>query len=118
MTFVTANSGRPQLEKLTQELVSAFPGSTIYQHTQPLRVAHDVLTHKVDAVVLEAEMEKISGLDLLERLRRQKPDLPVFITSKSNDLYEEAAAVGASGYFVLPDGEQELLEAVRSACSP
>ena len=115
MIFVTADSCRPQLERLTQILVSAFPGSTIYQHTDPARVPHDVLTHKVDAVLLGAEMEKKNGLDLMKNLRRQKPDLPVFIVSKTDCFYEKAVAAGADGYFVLPDSEQQLLDAIRLA---
>ena len=113
MIFVTADSCRIQLERLTQLLVSAFPGSTIYQHTDLCRVPHDVLNNRVDAVFLDAEMEKMNSLALIQKLRRQKPELPVFIISKSNDFYEKAAAAGANGYFVLPDSEQQLLETIR-----
>ena len=115
MIFVTADNCRPQLERLTQILVSAFPGSTIYQHTDLLRVPHDVLSHKVDAVVLEAEAGTMNGLDLMQKLRKQKPDLPVFIISKTANFREEAEAAGANGCFVLPDGEQQLLDAIRLA---
>lgn len=115
MIFVTADSCRPQLERLTQILVSAFPGSTIYQHTDLLRVPHDVLNHKVDAVVLEADTETMNSLDLVQKLRRQKPPLPIFIISKIADFREEVEAVGASGCFVLPDGTQQLLDAIRLA---
>ena len=115
MTFVTADRSRARLERLTQILVSAFPGSTIYQHIDLLRVLHDVLNHKVDVVLLKAEMEKMNGLDLVQKLHRQKPDLTVFIISESYDLYERAVAAGANGYFVLPDSEQKLLEAIRLA---
>ena len=66
MTFVTADSCRARLEQLTQILVFSFPGSTIYQHTDLLRVPHDVLNHKVDAVLLEAEMEKMNTLELVQ----------------------------------------------------
>ena len=117
MIFVTADNCRPQLERLTQILVSAFPGSTIYQHTDPLRVPHDVLSHKVDAVVLEADTETMHSLNLVQNLRRQKPDLPVFIISKTADFREKAEAAGANGCFVLPDGEQQLLDAIRLAKS-
>ena len=113
LIFVTADSCRSQLEGLTQLLVSVFPGSTIYQHTDLCRVPHDVLNHRIDAVLLSAEMGKTSCLDLMQKLRRQKPELPVFIISKSNDLCEKAAAAGASAFFVLPDSEQQLLETMR-----
>ena len=52
LTFVTADSCRTHLERLTQLLFSSFPGSTIYQHSNLLHVPHDVLNKKVDAVVL------------------------------------------------------------------
>ena len=117
MTFVTADSCRAQLQRLTQILFSSFPGSTIYQHTDPSRVPHDVLSHKVDAVLLEAEMGKVNSLDLMQKLRRQKPELPVFIISKTNQLREEAVAAGANGYFVLPDSEEQLLDAIRLVTS-
>ena len=115
MVFVTADSRRPQLERLTQLLVSAFPGSTIYQHSDLFRVPHDVLNNKVDAVFLEAETEKPGGLDLMQKLHRQKPELSVFIISASDDLREQAVEAGANGYFVLPAGEEQLLNAIPAA---
>ena len=115
MIFVTADGCRAKLERLTQLLFSAFPGSTIYQHSDLLRVAHDVLNNKVDAVFLEAEPEKPGGIDLMQRLRRQKPELSVFIISTTDDLRERAVEAGANGYFVLPNGEEQLLDAIPAA---
>ena len=112
LIFVTADSCRVRLERLTQLLVSAFPGSTIYQHTDFCRVPHDVLNHKVDAVFLEAETDLADGLDFMKLLHRQKPDVPVFILSKSEELCRKAEQAGASGCFVLPVVEQQLLDAV------
>ena len=113
MTFVTADSCRPQLERLTRLLVSMFPGSTIYQHTDLLHVTHDVLNHRVDAVLLEVKPENTSSLDLMRNLHKQKPGLPVFIVSETDSFHEEAVAAGAKGYFVLPESEKCLLEAIR-----
>ena len=113
MIFVTADSCRSQLEGLTQLLVSVFPGSTIYQHTDLCRVPHDVLNNKVDAVFLETEIDKANGLNFVKMLRRQKSDIPVFIISQTEELREEAAEAGANDYFVQPVTEQQLLEAMR-----
>ena len=114
LIFVTADSCRSQLEGLTRLLVSAFPGSTIYQHADFCRVPHDVLNHKVDAVFLETEMNETNGLDFMRMLRRQKRDVPVFIMSQTEDLREEAAEAGANDYFVQPVTEQQLRDAIRS----
>ena len=115
LVFVTADRSRAQLERLTQLLLSAFPGSTIYQHPDPSRVPHDALNNKVDAVFLEAAAENPTSLSVTQMLHRQKPDLPIFIISKTNCLCEQAVEAGAAGYFVLPGGEQQLLDAVCSA---
>lgn len=114
MIFVTADSCRSQLERLTQLLVSAFPGSTVYQHTDLCRVPHDVLNHKVDAIFLETEVDKTNSLDFVRMLRRQKKSLPVFIISQAEDLREEAAEAGVSDYFVQPVTEQQLRDAIQS----
>ena len=114
MIFVTADSCRIQLERLTQLLVSAFPGSTIYQHTDLCRVPHDVLNNKVDAVFLETEIDKANSLNFVKMLRRHKSNLPVFIISQTEGLREKAAAVGANDYFVQPVTEQQLRDAIQS----
>ena len=114
MIFVTADSCRAQLERLTQILVSSFPGSTIYRHTELGHVPHDVLNHKVDTVVLEAEMEHGGGLELVRKLHRQKAELTVFLVSRTGDSRRAAEEAGANGYFVLPEEETLLLDAIRS----
>ena len=114
MIFVTADSCRSQLERLTQLLVSAFPGSTVYQHTDLCRVPHDVLNHKVDAIFLETEVDESNSLDFVRMLRRQKKSLPVFIISQTEDLREEAAKVGVNDYFVQPVTEQQLRDTIQS----
>ena len=114
MTFVTADSCRTHLERLTQLLVSAFPGSTVYQHTDLCRVPHDILNNKVDAVFLETEVEESNSLDFVRMLRRQKKSLPVFIFSQTEDLREEAAEAGVNDYFVQPVTEQQLRDAIQS----
>ena len=114
MVFVTADNDRIQLERLTKLLFSAFPGSTIYQHTDLCRVPHDVLNNKVDAVFLKTEMNKADGLDFVQMLRRQKSDLPVFIISQTEDLRKEAAEAGANDYFIQPVTEQQLRDAIWS----
>lgn len=114
MIFVTADSCRSQLEGLTRLLVSVFPGSTIYQHTDLCRVPHDVLNNRVDAVFLETEIDKTNGLNFVKMLHRQKSDIPVFIISQTEELREEAAEAGANEYFVRPVTEQQLRDAIQS----
>ena len=117
LIIVTASNCREDLARLTQLLLSAFPGSTIYQHTELCRVPHDVLNNKVDAVLLDAEMDDANSSDFVRMLRRKKTNIPVFIIAKAEDFREEAMDAGADGYFVLPDSEELLLRAIQLAKS-
>ena len=114
MVFVTADRCRAQLERLTQLLVSVFPGSTIYQHTDMCRVPHDVLHNKVDAVFLETGIDKTNGLHFVKMLRRQKADIPVFMLSQTEEFRESAAEAGVNDYFIHPVTEEQLKLAIRS----
>ena len=115
MIFVTACNCRVQLAKLTQLLLSAFPGSTIYQHTELCHVPHDVLNNKVDAVLLDAELDRTNGLNFVKMLRRQKIYVPVFVIAKAGEFREAAMDAGADGYCVLPGSEKQLLDAIQLA---
>ena len=103
-----------QLEQLTQLLVSTFPGSTVYQHTDLRRVQHDVLKNKVDAVFLETEVDKTDSLGFVQMLRRQKSNLPIFVISQTEDLRNEAVEAGVSDYLVQPLTEQQLRDVMQS----
>ncbi|MBQ5368872.1 MAG: response regulator [Peptococcaceae bacterium] len=113
MVFVTVDSCRTHQEEFTKLLLATFPGSVVYQHLTINHVSHDVLHNKVDAVFVEAELQQVNGLPLIQMLRKQKPDLPVFIISKTNRSHDTVTETEANGYFVLPDHEQQLLEAIR-----
>ena len=115
LIFVTASNCREELARLTQLLLSAFPGSTIYQHAELCRVPHDVLNNKVDAVLLDAEMDKSNSLDFVRMLRKQKTNVPVFMIAKAEGFCEEAMDAGSDGCFVLPDCEELLLDAIQMA---
>ena len=112
--FVTEGSCRKQLESLTQLLISVFPGSTIYQHTDLLRTPHDILNNKVDAVFLVAETDITNELEFMRMLRRQNRDIPVLIISNAENCREEAAEAGVNGCFVQPMSEQQLRDALQT----
>lgn len=114
MIFVTADSNRAQLECLTKQLVSVFPGSTVYQHANPLHVPRDILHNRVTAAFLEAEMDEVSGIDLMRMICAQKPDVPFFILAQTENFRDAAMAAGAAGYLIHPVGDPELRDAIES----
>lgn len=108
MIFVVAGSSRDRLADLTKRLLSIFPGSTIYQHIDPLRVSKDVFNNKVNGVFLDAEMGRCNGIDLMWKLRKRKQDIPVYILSETEDFRTTATKAGADGYFVYPLAEETI----------
>lgn len=79
MTFVAVDQNRERLTELTRLLLKAFPGSVIYQHTNPLKAPKDVRNNRVDAVFLQLDLESLGGVELTRILRSERADLPVFL---------------------------------------
>jgi two-component system invasion response regulator UvrY len=72
-----------------------------------------------DVVLLDIAMPDMTGIDVLKRLRHDKPDLPVLILS----IYpEEQYAVsmlraGASGYLTKESAPEQLEQAIRKVAT-
>lgn len=72
-----------------------------------------------DMLVLDINMPEVSGMDLLEFLRRRPEweDLPVImLSSEAADVtVDEAMELGADGYVMKPVTLEELEKAIKSA---
>ncbi len=71
-----------------------------------------------DVLVLDLEMPRLNGLDVLERLRRESPELPVIMCSSYTEHGArstlEALARGASDYVMKPSAQRNLAAALQS----
>jgi two-component system cell cycle sensor histidine kinase/response regulator CckA len=74
----------------------------------------------VDLVVTDVVMPGMSGLELLDAIRRESPKLPVLLMSGySGGLVEHARPDGVDAPFLAkPFRMKELAEAVRGALDP
>ena len=72
-----------------------------------------------DLVLLDIGLPDINGVEVLRRIRRQWPELPVLIFSMhAEDEYAIAALqAGATGYLPKDSAPEEILEAIRRATS-
>ena len=84
MVFVVTDSERNRCGELTSILTSAFPGSTVYQHTSISHASGDVLHRHVDA--LFAADEQNPGAEVVQILQQQRPELPVLLLSDMEEL--------------------------------
>jgi len=75
--------------------------------------------NKYDVVVLDVGMPDFSGLDILNEIKRENPELPVLMLS----IYPEeqyavrALKAGASGYLTKKVAPKELIRAIRKVYS-
>jgi two-component system copper resistance phosphate regulon response regulator CusR len=73
-----------------------------------------------DLVLLDLVLPGMSGLQVLEQLQRERPDLPVIIVSARDDLSTKLRAfeLGAKDYLVKPFSLDELLARIRVHLGP
>lgn len=73
---------------------------------------------KPDVLVLDLEMPRLNGLEVLERLRIQNPSLPVIMCSAHTEHGArstlEALARGAADYVMKPSAQRDLAAALMS----
>lgn len=74
------------------------------------------LQHRPDVAVLDVSMPKLTGLQAAREIKAQVPDVAVLLLSMHDDeayLYE-ALRVGAGGYVLKREADQDLVHAVRA----
>ncbi len=71
----------------------------------------------VDLVLLDMAMPGVSGIDVLERLRPVRPDLPVIVLTAHSSVNNvvEAMRAGASDFISKPASAERLKTAIESA---
>jgi two-component system cell cycle sensor histidine kinase/response regulator CckA len=78
------------------------------------RAAWDSMNGAVDVLVTDLAMPGLSGRDLAERLRGQRPDLPVlFISGRPPEPSDTLAQGPAPAFLGKPFTAELLLEALR-----
>ncbi|GJL82486.1 MAG: DNA-binding response regulator [marine bacterium B5-7] len=74
-----------------------------------------VIEHQPDVVLLDLRMPELSGIQLLQELTREHPDLPVVMLTTSSDEQDLAECLrnGARGYLLKDMEPDELVVALR-----
>lgn len=90
------------------EVVEATDGETA------LRLAAD---QEIDIVLLDVEMPVLNGLQVLSRIKQQRPNLPVVMHSCHGGLafVKRSMELGAAGYILKSPDKNRVIEAMRVA---
>ncbi len=77
------------------------------------------LTKKIDIALIDIRMPDGDGLNVLGRIKLEKPDLPVLMLSTyDNPSYiARAAALGANGYVLKGTSRDALIKAIETAAT-
>ena len=71
---------------------------------------------ELDLVIADVSLGRgIDGIETVERLKRERPELPALVISLHSEarLIERALRVGAQGYVVKDEAPRTLVQAVR-----
>jgi two-component system KDP operon response regulator KdpE len=81
------------------------------------KAALELMSDKLDLVILDLGLPDMQGLELLRQIRAQRADLPVVVLSSRGDEVTKVAALdqGADDYVTKPFGMEELLARIRAA---
>ena len=79
-------------------------------------VLEQVAREKPQVVVLDINMPRLGGLETLERLRSQHPDVKVILLSVHGDapFIQSAISLGADGYVLKNGRAAEIVTAIRA----
>ena len=110
----------PVVRRGLKQIIAAEQDMQVVGDAESAREAISVIRHTpCDAVVLDITLPDASGLDVLSRLKSERPTLPVLIMS-IHDEEQYALRVlksGASGYLMKNSIPEELIQAIRKIAS-
>ncbi len=73
--------------------------------------------HRPDLVVLDVNLRMMTGLQVLQQMRKTRPDLPVIMLSSESAMgtVQEAVRLGATTYLLKHSPKAEAMRMLREA---
>ncbi|MBN1995855.1 MAG: response regulator [Anaerolineae bacterium] len=105
----------PQIREFVIEYVLRPNGFEIDQATDGAEGLQKVLSGKPDLVLMDYEMPKMTGIEVLRNLRAQGCKVPVILMTShgSEQVAVEVFRLGAKDYLVKPFAAQEMLDTIE-----
>lgn len=116
MIRVLIADDHPIVRKGLRELVSGEPDMTVTAESgNGLEVLRLIETGNFDVVLLDISMPGMSGLEILQKIRPDHPNLPILVLSgfPETELAMRTLKAGASGYMNKEMAPEELVAAIR-----
>ena len=107
-------------EQIVRDLIAEIlerAGHEVERAALPLEALSLVEERAFDLFVTDMVMPELSGLEVLERVKRARPDLPVLLVTGqgTHDNVRLASELGAAAVILKPFSHAELRDAVATA---
>lgn len=79
MVFVTVDNDEDRLRGTSKMLFETYPGSVVYEFTDPMLSVKYACNHMVDAVYAKEKMRPVNGKTLTDVIHKHKPELSVIL---------------------------------------
>jgi two-component system, NarL family, invasion response regulator UvrY len=116
MIRVITVDDHPVVRRGLKQIIEAEPDMQVAGQAENAREAIQVIRRTAcDAVILDITLPGASGIEVLNQLRHERPDLPVLIMSvHAEEQYAlRVLKSGASGYLMKDSIPEELIRAIR-----
>jgi len=91
--------------------------TNVITESNPLNVPHILSTQSIDLILLDIYMPQMNGLQLLEQITPEYPNIPVIVITAVDDkeIALEAIKFGAYEFIIKPPDTDRLLLTIRRA---
>lgn len=110
-----AEDEKPLRDKMTQNVDWAGQGYRVYQAEDGEEALQLLRDKRIDILITDIQMPRLTGIELVKRAREFVPNLLVVIVSGYGDLeYSQMlSTLGVHDYLLKPFRSQRLLETVN-----
>ena len=91
----------------------------VFVYDDPKAMILDIENFKPDVIISDIRMPGMSGIDMLEKIKREYPKIPIIIMTAFSDLETTVSSLkkGAYDYITKPFDINETVKLVEKACN-
>ena len=106
----------PVVRRGLKQTIAEIPDAvTVDEATDGIEALNKARTGNYDVVILDIAMPGKNGIDVLEQIKYERPELPVLMLTMypEEQLAVRALKIGASGYLTKASAPDELVSAIQ-----
>ncbi len=110
----------PVVRQGLKQTIAEIPGPvTVDEATDGMEALNKARMGNYDVVILDISMPGKNGIDVLEQIKYERPNLPVLMLTMypEEQLAVRALKIGASGYLTKASAPDELVSAIQKVLS-